>query len=253
MVDLAGSEGASAGHDQTRAIESKNINTSLLALSKVIQELSEKASVKNSNRFISYRESKLTRILQNALSGNSKTCVICTINQVAESRLESISTLKFGVKAKVIKNKFSINTLTNKNSVDYEYVKKLEERIVEHEEKIRLLEEEKTRQEGNIDDTPKSMPEGEDPFCHIYTKEQLNYTQKKLQQNVSLVNQYQKTLVDLSQEKSKMQEKLKEFEEYTNQLKEEIAVKDREIKDFHNGSVRRDDVPLLSIDGYDNT
>lgn len=72
LVDLAGSEGVSACKNATRARETRNINKSLLELSKVISELGCK-SVRGGQKYISYRGSKLTRILQNALSGNSKT------------------------------------------------------------------------------------------------------------------------------------------------------------------------------------
>jgi centromeric protein E len=91
MVDLAGSESIS----KTNAVgllkkESENINKSLLTLSKVIRELGDK------NNYISYRDSKLTRILQECLTGNSKTVVICTVNQNEGCVAETINTLKFG-------------------------------------------------------------------------------------------------------------------------------------------------------------
>ncbi|KFM76646.1 Centromere-associated protein E, partial [Stegodyphus mimosarum] len=74
LVDLAGSERAC--HTKAtgkRFRESININVSLLMLSHVINQLNE-----NEN-YISYRDSKLTRILQNSLGGNSKTAIICTV------------------------------------------------------------------------------------------------------------------------------------------------------------------------------
>lgn len=77
LVDLAGSEGASRTQtDGLRLREGSNINRSLLALSNVINRLSQAG---NSKTFINYRDSKLTRILQPALGGNSKTAIICTI------------------------------------------------------------------------------------------------------------------------------------------------------------------------------
>ena len=71
-------------------MEGKNINKSLLALSRVIRKLSQK------EKKISYRESKLTRILSPCLQGSSKTVVICTINPIEKNYQESIQTLKFG-------------------------------------------------------------------------------------------------------------------------------------------------------------
>ncbi len=77
LVDLAGSEGVSKTQaDGLRLREGSNINRSLLALSNVINKLSQG---KRGQQFINYRDSKMTRILQSALGGNSKTAIICTI------------------------------------------------------------------------------------------------------------------------------------------------------------------------------
>ena len=77
LVDLAGSEGVSKTHaDGLRLREGSNINRSLLALSNVINKLSQAG---NGKTFINYRDSKMTRILQSALGGNSKTAIICTM------------------------------------------------------------------------------------------------------------------------------------------------------------------------------
>lgn len=81
-----------------------------MALSNVICKLSQINS-KGSPRYINYRDSKLTRILQPALGGNSKTAIICTINQTKENFQESMNTLLFGVKAKRIKNTVQINDI----------------------------------------------------------------------------------------------------------------------------------------------
>ncbi len=109
LVDLAGSEGVSKTHAEgIRLKEGSTINTSLLALSMVIQRLSAN---ENAGKHISYRNSKLTRILQPALSGNSKTAIICTISQQSENFQETINTLRFGVNAKKIKNSAKVNTV----------------------------------------------------------------------------------------------------------------------------------------------
>lgn len=78
MVDLAGSEGVSRtkAEGSTRK-EGENINKSILALSNVIRCMSEKQA------YINFRDSKLTRILQNSLCNNSRSVVICTINLTA--------------------------------------------------------------------------------------------------------------------------------------------------------------------------
>uniref|UniRef100_A0A2C9M5X8 Kinesin motor domain-containing protein n=1 Tax=Biomphalaria glabrata TaxID=6526 RepID=A0A2C9M5X8_BIOGL len=112
IVDLAGSEKASDNTNSYRFKEGCNINKSLLTLSQVIRKLSEASD--NENCFINYRDSKLTRYLQNALGGNSKTAIILTISPT--SLEETVSTLKFGQNAKKIKNIPKKNEILNEQA-----------------------------------------------------------------------------------------------------------------------------------------
>ena len=81
LVDLAGSERAgSTGATGDRLKEGCNINKSLLVLGNVINALADKAIGKGKNILPPYRDSALTRILQNALGGNSKTVMICALS-----------------------------------------------------------------------------------------------------------------------------------------------------------------------------
>ncbi|XP_056150199.1 centromere-associated protein E [Lampris incognitus] len=99
LVDLAGSERASqTGAEGTRFKEGCNINRSLFILGQVIKKLSEE----NQRGFTNYRDSKLTRILQNSLGGNAKTVIICTVTLAALD--ETLSTLQFASAAKNMKN-----------------------------------------------------------------------------------------------------------------------------------------------------
>lgn len=75
------------------------INQSLTTLGKVINALTDKKS-----SHIPYRESKLTRILSESLGGNSKTCLIITCSPHPYNELETVSTLRFGSRARNIKN-----------------------------------------------------------------------------------------------------------------------------------------------------
>ena len=106
LIDLAGSENVSkAKCEGIRLKEGTNINKSLLALSNVINRLSSQ----NSKHFINYRDSKLTRLLQTSLGGNSKTTVICTIVDDNAHYSETVNTLHFGLKAKNVKTTVRIN------------------------------------------------------------------------------------------------------------------------------------------------
>eukprot|EP00913_Durusdinium_trenchii_P010333 g9689.t1 len=95
LVDLAGSEKAGqTGATGDRLKEGSMINKSLSALGNVIEKLADRGSEKKKNVLIPYRDSKLTRLLQNALGGSSKT--IMTGN--------TLSTLRYADRAKKIKN-----------------------------------------------------------------------------------------------------------------------------------------------------
>ncbi|XP_057686418.1 centromere-associated protein E isoform X6 [Corythoichthys intestinalis] len=99
LVDLAGSERASqTGAEGARFKEGCMINRSLFTLGQVIKKLSEESQ----RSFISYRDSKLTRILQNSLGGNAKTVIMCTITTASLD--ETLSTLQFASAAKKMKN-----------------------------------------------------------------------------------------------------------------------------------------------------
>ncbi|XP_056320055.1 centromere-associated protein E isoform X2 [Danio aesculapii] len=99
LVDLAGAERASqTGAEGTRFKEGCNINRSLFTLGQVIKKLSDESQ----KGFLNYRDSKLTRILQNSLGGNAKTVIICTITPATVD--ETVSTLQFASAAKRMKN-----------------------------------------------------------------------------------------------------------------------------------------------------
>ena len=74
-----------------------------------ISVLAEKASGKQKNAVVPYRDSNLTRILQNALGGNSKTIMICAISPAAINYEESLGTLRYADRAKKIVNVAIIN------------------------------------------------------------------------------------------------------------------------------------------------
>merc|ERR1712194_326089 len=108
FVDLAGSEcQKQTGATGDRLKEASNINKSLTVLGGVINSLVEVAEGKKV--FIRYRDSKLTHLLKDSLGGNSKTCIIANISPASVSFSETLSTLKFAARAKMIKNNASVN------------------------------------------------------------------------------------------------------------------------------------------------
>jgi kinesin family protein 5 len=105
LVDLAGSEkvGKTGASGQTLE-EAKKINKSLSALGMVINSLTDTKS-----SHVPYRDSKLTRILQESLGGNSRTTLIINCSPSSYNDAETLSTLRFGMRAKTIKNKAKVN------------------------------------------------------------------------------------------------------------------------------------------------
>ncbi|KAJ5128251.1 hypothetical protein N7526_006417 [Penicillium atrosanguineum] len=112
LVDLAGSENIGrSGAENKRAAEAGLINKSLLTLGRVINALVDKSA------HIPYRESKLTRLLQDSLGGRTKTCIIATVSPSKSNLEETISTLDYAFRAKNIRNKPQINSLVSKNKL----------------------------------------------------------------------------------------------------------------------------------------
>ncbi|KAJ8003674.1 hypothetical protein DPEC_G00150780 [Dallia pectoralis] len=105
LVDLAGSEKVSkTGAEGSVLDEAKNINKSLSALGNVISALAE-----GTKTHVPYRDSKMTRILQDSLGGNCRTTIIICASPSIYNECETKSTLMFGQRAKTIKNTVSVN------------------------------------------------------------------------------------------------------------------------------------------------
>ncbi|XP_060731726.1 kinesin heavy chain [Tachysurus vachellii] len=105
LVDLAGSEKVSkTGAEGAVLDEAKNINKSLSALGNVISALAE-----GTKTHVPYRDSKMTRILQDSLGGNCRTTIIICCSPSVFNEAETKSTLMFGQRAKTIKNTVSVN------------------------------------------------------------------------------------------------------------------------------------------------
>ncbi|KAF3480599.1 kinesin heavy chain isoform 5A [Arthroderma uncinatum] len=121
LVDLAGSEDIRrSGAENKRATEAGSINKSLLTLGRVINALVDKSP------HIPYRESKLTRLLQDSLGGRTKTCIIATISSARCNLEETMSTLDYAFRAKNIRNKPQINSSISKKALLREFTTEIE-------------------------------------------------------------------------------------------------------------------------------
>lgn len=135
LVDLAGSEkvGKTGASGQTLE-EAKKINKSLSALGMVINALTDGKS-----SHIPYRDSKLTRILQESLGGNSRTTLIINASPCVYNMEETTSTLRFGVRAKSITNKARVNAELSPTQLKV-LLKKAQDEAARHQRYASLLE-----------------------------------------------------------------------------------------------------------------
>mmetsp|Transcript_9614 Transcript_9614/g.14470 ORF Transcript_9614/g.14470 Transcript_9614/m.14470 type:complete len:762 (-) Transcript_9614:127-2412(-) len=126
LVDLAGSEkwNTKLYMRDEHISELTNINLSLHTLGKCISSLVKVANGKDTH--VPYRESKLTRLLQDSLGGNSRTFLIATLSPSLGNAEESISTLKFADRAKQVMTQLSVNET---RPVDHEMVMKLQREV----------------------------------------------------------------------------------------------------------------------------
>ncbi|CAN0250934.1 unnamed protein product, partial [Ectocarpus fasciculatus] len=126
LVDLAGSErlkkSASEGQRKTEAL---HINSSLTALGKVVMALDPSSGLTH----IPYRDSKLTRLLQNSLGGNSFTVVLATVHPIARFSEECLSTLQFANRCRSVHNNPRVNKLGDGSGGDQRKMKKLQDEI----------------------------------------------------------------------------------------------------------------------------
>merc|ERR1719350_584348 len=122
LVDLAGSERqAKTGAVGDRLKEATKINLSLSALGNVIAAL-----VDGKSSHVPYRDSKLTRLLQDSLGGNARTVMVANLGPASYNYEESVTTLRFANRAKNIKNKPRINE-DPKDAMIREFQQEIEE------------------------------------------------------------------------------------------------------------------------------
>nr|XP_013012872.1 LOW QUALITY PROTEIN: kinesin-like protein KIF28P [Cavia porcellus] len=112
LVDLAGSERQkSSGSEGDRLREGSRVNLSLTNLGNVISALAD-AALRKKVLHIPYRDSVLTKLLQSALGGNSRTTLIAAISPADICYEETLSTLRYAERAKKVRNKAVVNTCT---------------------------------------------------------------------------------------------------------------------------------------------
>ncbi|KXZ53067.1 hypothetical protein GPECTOR_8g60 [Gonium pectorale] len=122
LVDLAGSERAAETNNAGQKLrDGANINRSLLALANCINALGKANGAKGAAAYVPYRNSKLTRLLKDGLSGNSRTAMVATVSGSSDQYHHSINTLKYADRAKEIKTHVNVGTVES-HVADYQRI-----------------------------------------------------------------------------------------------------------------------------------
>ncbi|KAL4438108.1 hypothetical protein ABPG74_016887 [Tetrahymena malaccensis] len=156
LVDLAGSErlheeDSKSGNNE----ETGFINKSLFVLSNVINKLAEGKS----NKYIPFRDSKLTRFLSNALGGNSMTAIICTISPAAMNFYQTLSTLRFATRAKKVYTTPVVNEIKHPRDIGEinKEIDELNQRLIAKNTEIEMMQKDKIFLENTLVESTKQI------------------------------------------------------------------------------------------------
>ena len=216
FVDLAGSEKMSkAGIEgNTMLKEAQNINKSIMTLGMVINALTKGA------KHVPYRDSKLTRVLQESLGGNSLTNLIINCSPNMSNQPETLNTLRFGQRAKLIKNKVVANTQQS--------VKELMMKLKQAEEKIKVLEE--IIGAGKGDD---NVEEDKNKKKCLNCKQLMNKINYLTVKNSNYIQDNE----NLQKDKEDLQEEIKNKNKELLILNEKIINLEKKIKDISDEQI----------------
>ncbi|XP_041360213.1 kinesin-like protein KIF3A isoform X2 [Gigantopelta aegis] len=213
LVDLAGSERQTkTGATGQRLKEATKINLSLSTLGNVISAL-----VDGKSSHIPYRNSKLTRLLQDSLGGNSKTVMVANIGPADYNYDESISTLRYANRAKNIKNKAKINE-DPKDALLRQFQKEIEELR-------RQLEEGVTDDEGGSEEESESEEE-DDGHGGVIRRRRKKVHKKLSKEKISEIQ------AKIDADRRLLESKKDMAEEERDKVKIDLEKKETELKKY---------------------
>lgn len=234
LVDLAGSEKVGkTGASGKRLEEAKTINKSLTVLGQVISNLTD-----NKSTHIPYRDSKLTRVLQDSLGGNSRTSLIITCSPSIYNLEETISTLRFGVRAKSVKNKPKVNKEYTVAELKV-LLARAQEEIEKKSKIIEVLQSEIKNSGGKIKNEATEPGEVLVSLEDLYEdlenlKEKLDIETENCEELRADVQKLESIKEEILLDNSSMVEELKSCHEELLTLKNDLAAKEEEILELKN-------------------
>ncbi|KAF5576711.1 kinesin family member 11 [Fusarium pseudocircinatum] len=272
LVDLAGSENIQrSGAENKRAAEAGLINKSLLTLGRVINALVDRSS------HIPYRESKLTRLLQDSLGGRTKTCIIATISPAKSNLEETISTLDYAFRAKNIKNKPQLNPMVEKKTLLRDFTMEIEklkseliatrqrngvylsneayEEMTAQSESRRIVNEEQAAKletlENNLRNKVQELFSLQSTFMglkkdHEGTKAQLDDTKEVLDQTEIVLSATRKSLAEETKIRKAHQKTEQKLTEVGGELINKLHKTVRDVGGLHAKNKRKSDLQSIN-------
>ncbi|CAG9310172.1 unnamed protein product [Blepharisma stoltei] len=234
MVDLAGSEKVSkTGAEGLRLEEAKLINKSLTTLGIVITALTE-----SKKSHVPYRSSKLTRLLQQSLGGNGKMSLIICCSPSLYNEQETISSLRFGARAKLIKNTPKVNreyTLAELKLL----LAQAREEIRRKDKRIKVLED-LLRQAGIA--IPEMVDLDESDFEDEYRDGAYADVIQELEDLRSRLSEEVENSLKLKEDVKEAQTESEEYKSVYSVMEQHIKYMDSQIKNFENSQKEKEDL-----------
>ncbi len=242
LVDLAGSERIRVtGATGQQLEESKKINKSLSCLGNVINALTEQ---KGKIHHVPYRDSKLTRLLEDSLGGNCKTTMLAMISPAHESFSESLSTLHFAQRAKKIKNRPVINEDLNNRALIRQYETELrnlrneleqKNKMLQSNELVMQLQEEKEQALQDKNEAIRELEKASRQYL-LEREEKLNLEKKIQMMNSQMITGGHK-IEETPQFKSALKNQLLKYESKIQEIEKE---KEKMFEDIHENEQYKD-------------
>lgn len=230
LVDLAGSERLKKSKSTgLRAEEARSINLSLTTLGMCINARA------NDSSHVPFRDSKLTRLLQESLGGNAKTSLVICVRDDALHCDETLQSLQFGSRAMCVKNKPVVNERSDYKALQAELLAQLDvhkDKAFELEAVLLKTEEERLEMKEKLEDEQRKFQEIMDALMRETTQE-AQVREKEIEVAKQQLEQHQQQIVAEKEAKSELQKQYEELKFENGQLLKDAAATAQAVADLH--------------------